>query len=131
LDNTAQLTVAGETLSPTLAAGRRSFYDATDRRVSSRQAAISCGSCHLEGREDAHVWFAPDGPRQTPSLAGRGMLDTAPYYWSGEFATLTDFLNRTIAQRMGGTGIDQGTADQINAYVGSLTAPENPNLKAA
>jgi YVTN family beta-propeller protein len=130
LQGTAQVTLAGETLSPTLAAGRRSFYDATDRRVSSRQAAISCASCHLEGREDSHVWFAPDGPRQTPSLAGRGMVDTAPYYWSGEFTTLTDFLNTTIAERMGGTGIDQGTADTLNQYVASLPAPENPNVQA-
>jgi cytochrome c peroxidase len=130
LQSTAQVYVASETLTPTLAAGRRAFYDATDRRISSRQAAISCGSCHLEGREDAHVWFAPDGPRQTPSLAGRGMLDTAPYYWSGQFATLTDFLNTTISERMGGTGIDQGTADMLNQYVGSLPTPENPNVKA-
>jgi YVTN family beta-propeller protein len=131
LEGTAQLTLASDTLSPTLAAGRRTFYDATDRRISSREAAISCGSCHLEGREDSHVWFAPDGPRQTPSLAGRGMLDTAPYYWSGQFATLTDFLNHTIAERMGGTGIDPGTADMLNQFVGSLPAPENPNVKAA
>jgi YVTN family beta-propeller protein len=130
LQGTAQLTVASETLSPALAAGRRTFYDATDRHISSRQAAISCGSCHLEGSEDSHVWFAPDGPRQTPALAGRGMLDTAPYYWSGQFATLTDFLNSTIANRMGGTGIDQATADLLNQYVGSLPAPENPNVKA-
>ncbi len=80
--------VADDRLGPTLSEGRKEFYDANDRRISARSAAISCGSCHLEGRDDAHVWSFPDGPRQTPALAGRGLLETQPYHWSGEFPTL-------------------------------------------
>ncbi|MFT3836304.1 MAG: c-type cytochrome [Myxococcaceae bacterium] len=131
LETKQVFTLGQDTLSADLAQGRRSFYDATDRRISARSAAISCGSCHLEGREDAHVWNFPDGPRQTPSLAGRGLLETQPYHWSGEFPTLTDFLNHTVTSRMGGTGIDEGSADKLDQYIASLPTPENPNVLAA
>jgi YVTN family beta-propeller protein len=124
------ITISGETLDATQVAGRKLFYDANDRRISGRGAAIACSTCHLEGRDDAHVWKFPDGPRQTPSLAGRGLLDTAPYHWSGEFLTLADFLDHTLTVRMGGTGLDSASADTLNQYIASLPAPQNPYLGA-
>ncbi|MFT3838437.1 MAG: c-type cytochrome [Myxococcaceae bacterium] len=122
--------VAPETLDPAIAAGRKLFFDANDRRISGRGAAIACSSCHLEGRDDAHVWQFPDGPRQTPSLAGRGLLETAPYHWSGEFPTLADFLDHTLTVRMGGTGLDTDSAQKLDAFIGALPLPENPNVAA-
>jgi len=128
LETKQVFTLGSDTLSAELAIGRREFYDATDRRISARSAAISCSSCHLEGREDSHVWNFPDGPRQTPSLAGRGLLETQPYHWSGEFPTLTEFLNHTVTARMGGTGIDETSAYRLDQYIASIPAPENANV---
>ncbi len=123
--------VADDVLTPEQAAGRRMFFDANDRQISSESASVACSSCHLEGRDDGHVWKFPDGPRQTPTLAGRGMQSTGPYHWTGEFKTLDDFLNHTVIQRMGGTGLkDTSQRLALEAYVDSLPAPENPNKKA-
>ncbi len=123
-------TVGGEVLSPADAQGRRLFYDANDRRVSGLTASVACSSCHLEGRDDGHVWSFPDGPRQTPTLAGRGMADTAPFHWSGEFPQMAAFLNHTVVSRMGGRGLDTVSATALTHYMEALPAPENPYLKA-
>ena len=39
--------------------------------------AISCASCHPEGREDGTTWHFVEGNRQTPPLWG-GLSETAP-----------------------------------------------------
>ncbi len=122
-------TVGGEVLSPEDARGRKLFFDANDRRVSGLTASVACSSCHLEGRDDGHVWSFPDGPRQTPTLAGRGMAETAPFHWSGEFPEMTAFLNHTVVQRMGGSGLDSTSASALTHYMAKLPAPENPYLK--
>ncbi|MBK7863447.1 MAG: c-type cytochrome [Archangiaceae bacterium] len=134
LDESSSSIVAGETSKVTTVetltaqqiSGRNLFHDSNDRRVSAVQASVACSSCHLEGRDDAHVWQFPDGPRQTPTLAGRGMSHTAPYHWSGEFADLPAFLTHTITSRMGGTGLNAQAEQNLNAYVESIPAPENP-----
>ncbi len=113
-------------MTPALVAGRKLFFDARDTRLSSERTQVACDSCHTEGREDGHVWGFPDGPRQTPSLAGRHLLTTAPYHWSGEFETIGAFNTHTITARMGGTGISDDAAGQLDAYISSLALPENP-----
>src|SRR6185436_9732784 len=60
--------------------GRRLFHAASDPRIAVDGRA--CASCHPDGRDDAIVWATPDGPRQTPMLAGR-VTGTAPYGWTG------------------------------------------------
>ena len=122
-------TVGVEQLTPALAAGRKLFFDANDRRVSAVEASVACSSCHLEGRDDGHTWNFPDGPRQTPTLAGRGILETAPFHWSGEFPGLNEFLTHTITARMGGTGIDPEASTSLNQYMGAIPVPENAYLK--
>lgn len=122
--------VAPEVLPANLAAGRRLFYDALDTRMSSAQTNVACATCHLEGREDGHVWQFPDGPRQTPALAGRHLLATAPYHWSGEFTSLDAFNVHTITERMGGSGLSSGAAQQLDAFIDQLPFGENP-LKTA
>ena len=114
--------VANDTLAPDLAAGRRLFFDALDTRMSSSATNVACATCHLEGREDGHVWEFPDGPRQTPALAGRHLLATAPYHWSGEFKDLGSFNKHTITERMGGTGLTTLAADQLDRWVDQLPA---------
>jgi YVTN family beta-propeller protein len=120
------MTVGKEVLPYELAQGRKLFFDATDRRVSAEEASVACSSCHLEGRDDGHTWNFPDGPRQTPTLAGRGMADTAPYHWSGEFPGMQEFLTHTITSRMGGTGVDQTSTVALNQFMAKMTPPENP-----
>lgn len=122
--------VAQDTLPADLAAGRRLFFDAMDTRMSSALTNVACSTCHLEGREDGHVWQFPDGPRQTPALAGRHLLKTAPYHWSGEFTTLEAFNVHTITERMGGSGLDATAAGNLDAFLDQLPFGENP-LKTA
>lgn len=122
--------VAPEVLTPDLAAGRRLFFDAMDIRMSSSTTNVACSTCHLNGREDGHVWQFPDGPRQTPALAGRKLLSTAPYHWSGEFASLNEFNVHTIKERMGGSGLTTTMSDQLDNFIESLPLAENP-LRAA
>jgi YVTN family beta-propeller protein len=117
--------IATEQLSAQLAQGRRLFYDATDTRMSSAQTVVACSTCHLEGREDGHVWQFPDGPRQTPALAGRHLLATAPYHWSGEFSSLPAFNTHTITERMGGSGLDDTTASFLDQFIDQLPAADN------
>jgi len=118
--------VAPEVLPADIAAGRRLFFDALDTRMSSAQTNVACSTCHLEGREDGHVWQFPDGPRQTPALAGRRLLSTAPYHWSGEFDTLEAFNVHTITERMGGSGLTAAEAAQLDAFIDQLPAADNP-----
>ncbi len=122
--------VGGEVLSSELVAGRILFHNANDRRVSALEASVACSSCHLEGRDDGHVWNFPDGPRQTPTLAGRGTADTAPYHWSGEFAGMKEFLTHTITARMGGTGVDSTSSNALNVFMAAMPSPENAYAKA-
>ncbi|MFZ5438784.1 MAG: hypothetical protein ACOZQL_02185 [Myxococcota bacterium] len=113
-------------LSADFQAGRKLFFDARDRRMSSNLTNVACSSCHLEGREDGHVWQFPDGARQTPALAGRKLLSTAPYHWSGEFETLNQFNVHTITERMGGSGLDSLAAGKLDRFIDALPLAENP-----
>jgi YVTN family beta-propeller protein len=119
-------TIGTELLSPELMQGRKLFHDANDRRVSAVEASVACSSCHQEGRDDGHTWNFPDGPRQTPTLAGRGIAATAPYHWSGEFPGMKEFLTHTITARMGGTGVDPVASLALNNFMGTMPKPENP-----
>lgn len=118
--------VAGDVIADRgLIEGRKLFFDAKDTRMSSSSTVVACSTCHLEGREDGHVWQFPDGPRQTPALAGRKLLSTAPYHWSGEFPSLNEFNVHTITERMGGRGLDLTTAQKLDAYIDQLPGAEN------
>ncbi|MFT3712221.1 MAG: c-type cytochrome [Archangium sp.] len=123
------IALAPDTLPADEVLGRKMFHDANNRMMSAVEASVACSSCHLEGRDDGHTWQFPDGPRQTPTLAGRGIKATAPFHWSGEFPDLQAFLTHTITARMGGKGLSQIEVSQLNAYVDSAPAPENPYLQ--
>jgi YVTN family beta-propeller protein len=114
-----------DVLSPDAAAGRRLFFSAVDARMNNPSTGISCATCHLEAREDGHVWNFSDGPRQTPSLSGRHLDDTAPYHWSGEFPDMLSFMSHTVQERMGGTGVDETMEKQVAAFIRTLPPPDN------
>ncbi len=116
-----------EALSPAAAAGRKLFFSATDARMNDPATGISCATCHLEGREDGHVWNFPDGPRQTPSLQGRMLAKTAPFHWNGEFTDLLAFMTHTVTNRMGGAGVTPAMEAQVAAFIESMPKADNPH----
>jgi cytochrome c peroxidase len=111
--------MAGQALAAPLALGRRLFHKSSDPRVS--QDGRACASCHPDGREDALTWSTPDGPRQTPMLAGR-LIDTAPFGWLGGRATLTEHVKQTF-ERLQGTGLPDEEREALLAYVTDMPAP--------
>ncbi|XXF79389.1 c-type cytochrome [Myxococcaceae bacterium GXIMD 01537] len=125
----ARLKLAEEVLPPDVAAGRRLFFSAIDTRMTSNNVGAACATCHLEGREDGHTWNFPDGPRQTPSLAGRMMGATGPYHWSGEFSSLREFMDITVRERMGGGQVDTRMTSQLLAFIDAQPAADNPHRR--
>ena len=121
------MVVAGEVLPPDVIEGRRLFFSASDTRMNNPSTVgVACATCHLEGRDDGHVWNFVEGPRQTPSLAGRKISSTAPFHWGGEHATFAAFLNQTVGSRMGGTGLEPDKQSALLAFIDSLPLPDNP-----
>ena len=102
--------------------GRRAYTEARFSGLSD-DGNISCAMCHPEGLEDGVVWFTPNGPRQTPSLAGR-LHDTAPFNWLGSTQTLEDNMAETV-ERLGGTGLSSTTLAALVTYLHTLPAPPN------
>jgi len=100
-----------ETTGP-VALGRKLFHTTGDSRISSDGRA--CASCHPDGRDDGLVWATPDGPRQTPTLAGR-LAGTAPYGWNGSRSTVKKHVTNTL-RRLGGTGLDDASMNALIAY---------------
>jgi mono/diheme cytochrome c family protein len=122
LDPTVTHAFGTDPLPEGLRQGRRIF---TSARTSGLSLAgrFACASCHFEGRDDGLVWAVPQGPRQTPALAGR-LTDTAPYGWRGEEPTLADHIAVAV-ERLGGTGLSERDAADLQAWlVQGLALPE-------
>ncbi len=107
-----------DALSPEASIGRKLFHDATDSRISAN-AAVSCATCHPDGRNDGRTWQFVFGPRNTPQLGG-GILDTAPFHWPGDVPTVPALNDMTVLPFMGGTGLDAGSFQYIAAYIDQL-----------
>ncbi len=106
--------------------GARVFTFARNTRIS-HAGQFACASCHFEGTEDKLTWFVPEGPRQTPALAGR-LAGTAPFNWGGTKAQLKSNMVQTV-ERMGGDGLTKAElADLEQFLLHGLTAPANPNV---
>ncbi|HYH97613.1 c-type cytochrome [Hyalangium sp.] len=126
-----RIKLAEDTLSPEAAMGRKLFFSAIDSRMTANQVGAACATCHPGGRDDGHTWGFPDGPRQTPTLAGRMITETGPFHWSGEFPSLRDFLDVTVRQRMGGGVVDAQMAGQLAAFIDAMPVPDNPYKREA
>ncbi|MBL9038136.1 MAG: c-type cytochrome [Archangium sp.] len=118
------IALGADVLPADVVAGRKLFFSATDARMNNPATGISCATCHLEGREDGHVWNTMEGPRQTPSLAGRMTAQTAPFHWNGEFENLLAFMSHTVTRRMGGSGVSNDMERQVAAFIASIPRPD-------
>ncbi|MBL8685617.1 MAG: hypothetical protein JNK05_40950 [Myxococcales bacterium] len=106
-----RVSIGSDPLPPDVSRGRRLFYAANNPALSS--GGLSCGGCHPDGRDDGLVWFLANGPRQTPTLAGRLV---APFNWTGTHRTIEGNVAQTIT-RLGGTGLPISDVDAIAAFV--------------
>lgn len=104
---------------PVAAVGRELFYRTGDLRIT--EEGLGCASCHPDGGEDGLSWSTPEGLRQTPMLAGR-LGDTAPYGWTRQQMTLSDYIADTC-NRLGGQGMANGELDALASYVRNLPSP--------
>jgi DNA-binding beta-propeller fold protein YncE len=112
--------IAEEILPGDAAAGRRMFYSTVDPHMAVPGAAVSCATCHFEGRNDGLTWHfvrAPDG-LQTPPLAG-GLIGATPLTWAGDVDSVAHEAFLTSQFRMGGQALSAELASQIEAYVNS------------
>jgi DNA-binding beta-propeller fold protein YncE len=110
-------------------AGRRIFHYSRNAALTDGRR-MACASCHFEGQDDHLVWLGKDGPRQTPSLAGR-LHGTAPFKWTGTSEDLDASMIETT-DRMGGLGMTPEDRKLLDAYLAyGLVEPPNPNLGAA
>ncbi|MDI3290328.1 c-type cytochrome [Polyangium sp. 15x6] len=100
--------------------GRKLFHVSGDARISNDGRA--CASCHPDGRDDALTWATPEGPRQTPMLAGR-LAKTAPYGWTGRGDSVEAHLSETFG-RLGGAGLARREIDALIAFATSLRPPQ-------
>ncbi|MDC0713872.1 c-type cytochrome [Stigmatella sp. ncwal1] len=121
-----RLKIAGDVLPPEVVMGRKLFFSALDTRMTAAHVGAACSTCHHDVRDDGHTWMFPDGPRQTPTLAGRMITQTGPFHWSGEFSSLSDFLDVTVRHRMGGGMVDAFMTAQLSAFMDVAPAPDNP-----
>jgi cytochrome c peroxidase len=117
---------AGSAVTADLELGRKLFHMTGDARISSDGRA--CASCHPDGRDDALTWATPDGPRQTPMLAGR-LRETAPYGWMGNGESVKDHLASTF-QRLGGAGLSGRELDALVAFSTSLRPPVTQSMQS-
>src|SRR5262249_18536960 len=99
--------------------GRHIFYRSDDPRITAD--GMACSSCHPDGTEDGLTWSTPDGPRQTPMLAGR-LEGTQPFGWTREQPTLEEYVEETC-RRLGGTGLSKSELSDVAAYLLQMRRP--------
>ena len=121
---------AAQWLDQTLSAssvGRDLFHEVTGVR-------IACASCHPEGSEDGHTWrFEGIDPRRTQTLLG-GVLDTAPFHWSGDQPDLRAIMTSTFEERMRGERVSATELSHLGSWLDaqpSYPAPERDTEVAA
>ncbi|MDF1563299.1 MAG: hypothetical protein P1V51_09655 [Deltaproteobacteria bacterium] len=122
-------------LTPAQENGRRLFYSAVDPRMTEPDlGGVSCSSCHPDGRTDSLNWSLAGGRInpidpdnrigiQTPALWD--LADTAPFAWDGSSPDL-DSLAHVMVSWMGGRGLAQTEAEDILAYMDTISPPDNP-----
>ena len=90
---------------------------------------FSCHSCHPDGGVDAITYdIEPDGIGMNPvdNRTLRGILDTAPFKWTGKNPTISRQCGPRLAVFF--TRIDPFTSDQVVALESYIrTIPRNPN----
>jgi len=114
-----------------------------------RQAAMSCGTCHVNGASNPRLFipgmstrpgnfdttslsFNPKAfnslldPVRIPSLRGARYL--APYGHDGRFASLSDFVRNVIVNEFAGPEPAPAIVDALVAYIQDIDFLPNPRL---
>ncbi len=106
--------------------GRDRFYDAVDEAISGDGAGVSCATCHFDSRNDGLSWVTTSVEgRQTPSLRGV-VSETVPVSWVESVPTVLEEVHITTQSRMGGTGVTDGDASAIAAFIDSTPEIDLP-----
>jgi mono/diheme cytochrome c family protein len=93
--------------------GHQLFHQATSNQ-------IACVSCHPEGGEDGRVWqFQGLGARRTQSLRG-GIMDTAPFHWSGDEPNMTNLMKDVFQGRMAGGAVDAVRTTALTSWIDGI-----------
>jgi cytochrome c553 len=93
--------------------GHQIFHTATS-------GMMACVSCHPEGGEDGRVWqFQGLGARRTQSLRG-GIMDTAPFHWSGDLPGMNQLMTDVFQGRMSGPTLEQLRVDALGAWLDQI-----------
>ncbi len=102
--------------------GHQLFHTATTDQV-------ACVSCHPEGGEDGRVWqFQLLGDRRTQSLRG-GIMDTAPFHWSGDEPNMTMLMTDVFQGRMAGGQVDTQGVGALASWLDKI--PTIPTSQTA
>lgn len=114
-------------LTAEVARGRAIFYGTNNPAIA--RDGRTCGSCHIDGSDDGLTWPTPEGPRQTPVLAGR-VAAGAPYGWTGKRRALNDHIAETI-RRLDGRGLAPADRDALVAFLKEMPEPGKPTFDDA
>ena len=117
-------------MSDTVLLGRKLFNSAADTSMTNTNAGLACESCHLEGSHDGNVWQFTQGPRKTPSLMARHIMETSPFHWDGTETDFHIFFAETVQRRMGGSGVSVDQETALEAFMEQIAPIDNPNLQA-
>lgn len=117
--------LASSSLSAAERRGKQMFRQGRNPMISSF-GAMACASCHAEGRSDGLTWFLQGNILQTPFLAGR-LVGTHPFKWDGQDSNLNVSLTSTV-RRLGGSGINNDQADDLQAFLTGLPQPRTPTV---
>ena len=85
----------------------------------------TCAGCHPEGGDDGHVWQFDVGPRRSQTLTG-GILDTAPFHWTGDVPASDQVMAGTFVNRMGGVMPRDEEIASFERWVDALPATPAP-----
>ncbi len=127
--------------------GRPHLYSTT---INSMSGALSCGTCHVDGRMDQIAWDlgAPDGemkafnqqctggspncvnwhpmkgPMTTQTLVG--IVNTEPLHWRGDREDLAAFSGAFVSLLGKETEPSPAEIDEFEAFAATMQAPPNP-----
>ncbi len=92
---------------------------------------IACASCHAEARDDGHTWLFTNGtdasgkpnqlPRRTQTFRA-GFLDTAPFHWGGDLASMDAVMSEVFVRRMGGKSPTASEQAALTAWMSAVPA---------
>jgi len=115
--------VAEERFQSSVLLGKRTFYNASDTRMSA-EGYISCATCHVDGGQDGRTFDFTnrgEGFRNTTDLRGRSGMGHGLVHWSGNFDEIQDFEG-DIRSAFGGSGFLSDV--QFVSVADSLGAPK-------